>query len=192
MMTYIFCGLLVAMIIQRLLEVRLSTKNEQDILANGGMEYGRGHFFAMKVLHSAWFISMAVELYFKAPGQTVSPWLVGLGFAGMILGQTFRYIAIKTLGKRWTVKIFVLPEAPAVNHGIYRYIKHPNYLGVILELAFFPLMQGLFFSSIVFTVLNGILLKTRISAEEEILAKVNNYDERLSGRSRFIPVPTKK
>ena len=173
------------LIVQRLLEVRLSTKNEAYIIKNGGMEYAPEHFIVMKMLHTLWFVTMIVEFVLNKP--EVSPVLSAICFAGMLLGQTLRYAAIRTLGKRWTVKIFVLPTAPAVNNGIFKYIKHPNYLGVIIEIFTIPMIFGLTYTAVAFSIANALLLVVRIRKEEEILSLKNDYRDRLNQRPRFLP-----
>jgi methyltransferase len=86
-----------------------------------------------------------------------------------VIGQSLRYAAIRTLGRRWTVRIVTLPDAPLVRSGIYRYLRHPNYLGVALEIAAVPLLHTAYLTAILFTLANACLLAVRIRAEERAL-----------------------
>ena len=92
-----------------------------------------------------------------------------------------------TPGARWTTRIIVLPKADVVAGGIFKYIRHPNYLGVILEIAALPLVFGCWRTALGFTVANGALLWVRIQAEEEALSSENNYEIEFQSRNRFPP-----
>src|SRR3990172_314112 len=123
----LFVGIVLALAAQRLLELRLSRRNEARILAQGGCEHAPEHFAAMKILHTTWFLAMIVEVVWL--DRPFLP-LLSLG-ALMVLtiGQSLRYAAIRALGWRWTVRIMTLPDMPPITHGIYHYLRHPNYLG---------------------------------------------------------------
>ncbi|MEQ9362735.1 MAG: isoprenylcysteine carboxylmethyltransferase family protein [Leptospirales bacterium] len=187
---YIFLGIVGAMIVQRLLELRHSKKNEAAMLAGGGREHSPGHFQFMKLVHTLWFAAMIAEvLLLDRLLESRLDWtLATAAFAATLAGQSLRYAAIRTLGERWSVRIITVPDSPAVAGGIYRYIRHPNYLGVILEIAAVPLIHGAYITAIVFTILNAVVLWIRIGAEERALnlEEGSDYDRRLSGRSRFM------
>jgi methyltransferase len=87
----------------------------------------------------------------------------------LVIGQSLRYAAIRTLGWRWTVRIMTLPDAPLIRSGIYRYLRHPNYLGVALEIAAVPLLHTAYLTAVLFTLANACLLAVRIRAEERAL-----------------------
>jgi len=113
--------------------------------------------------------------------------LSALALSIFLLGQVLRYAAIRTLDWRWTVRIMTLPDAPPIEAGVYRYIRHPNYLGVILEIAAAPLLHTAYLTSIVFTLANAGLLIARIRAEERALNRHNAYEQVFKDRPRFIP-----
>jgi methyltransferase len=104
-----------------------------------------------------------------------------------LAGQTLRYAAIHTLGERWTVRVMTLPGAKPVSQGIYRSIRHPNYLGVILEIGAVPLLHSAYLTAISFSIANALLLAWRIQTEEAALKEQNNYDQVFAGRPRFLP-----
>lgn len=116
-------------------------------------------------------------------------WLVLLCATALVLGQSLRWAAIETLGSRWTVTIMILPEAPPKAGGLYRYLRHPNYLGVILEIAALPLLGGAWLTALIFTLLNAALLRLRIAREEAALQTAGGYQEALGNRGRFLPRP---
>ena len=163
----LFSALIALLIIQRLFELRLSKKNEKKIREKGGKEFDAGHYPWMVFLHSSWFVCMLVEVWLLPTPFVWWVCIVSLVFS--FLGQFFRYLAIRTLGWRWSTRIMIVPNTPLVTTGIYQYIRHPNYLGVILEIAFVPLIHGAWRTALLFSFANGILLWIRIKAEEKAL-----------------------
>lgn len=182
---YIFLGIVLAVAVQRLLELRLSARHAEAIRAQGGYEVGAGHMGTMRLLHTAWFIAMVAEVFLL--DRPFIPWLGALAFVGLLVGQALRYAAIRTLGPRWTATIMILPGAPPVTSGLYRRIRHPNYVGVIIEIACVPLIHTAWLTSLVFSILHAFLMRTRIRAEEAALREANEYDAALGERPRFIP-----
>jgi methyltransferase len=163
-------ALLVAFItVQRLAELLLARRNTQRLLAEGGVEFGRSHYPWMVALHSAWLLG----LWWLGHARSVDPLLLGV----FILLQAGRLWVIASLGRRWTTRIIVLPRAPLVASGPYRWLKHPNYLIVALEIAVVPLALGLPIFAAIFTVLNACTLYLRIRAENAALAQATGPDE---------------
>ena len=180
-----FIGLLVFLAIQRLLELRHSQKNEAWIIAQGGREYFPRHFIFMKLTHTLWFFAMLAEVLLLGPAFNI--YLAIPALVLTIAGQVLRYLAIRTLGKRWSVRIMALPGGPPVTGGIYKFIRHPNYLGVVLEIIAVPLLHGAFISAIVFTIMNAAVLYVRVRAEEQALREANDYGSAFAERGRFLP-----
>jgi methyltransferase len=121
----------------------------------------------MKLLHTSWFGAMLGEVILL--NRPFKPVQAAVAFAVLLLGQSLRYAAIRTLGPRWTVRIMTLPRTPLVTDGIYRYLRHPNYLGVFLEIAAVPLLHNAYVTAVLFTMANAGLLFVRIRAEEQAL-----------------------
>jgi methyltransferase len=184
--TYFFLVACVAA--QRLLELRVASRNTEELLAMGAQEHESRHYTAMKLLHGAWLLACLAEAAWR--GLPTSAFLSVPALVLFGVGQALRVAAIKELGTRWTTRIIVLPEAPPVAGGIYRHIKHPNYLGVILELAALPLVFGCWFTAVVFSIANlALLLGVRIPAEEAALkASVPSLElAKWARTSRFVP-----
>lgn len=182
---WLFTGLLALLGVQRLAEMRLSRRNEDRILAQGGREHAAEHFRTMKVLHAAWFAAILGEVFgLKRPFQ---PGLALVAALLSLVGQSLRYAAIRNLGERWTVNVMTLPGEPPVQTGIYRYLRHPNYLGVILELLAVPLLHSAYLTSAVFSLANAWLLSVRIAAEEQALREDCNYQQVFGQQPRFFP-----
>lgn len=149
--------------LQRLGELWLARRNTAALLSRGAYEAGRGHYPIIVALHAAWLAS----LWWLAPGRPIDLPLLAL-FAVL---QLARLWVIASLGARWTTRIIILPGAPLVQRGPYRFLDHPNYLVVALEIAVLPLMFGLVAVALIFSLLNAAVLAVRIRAEHRALAR---------------------
>ena len=140
----------------------LSNRNTRRLLAQGAIEHGRAHYPLIVAVHAAWLIA----LWWLAPGQAI----VGLWLAVYVLLQVARIWVLATLGPRWTTRIIVLPGAPLVKAGPYRFVSHPNYVVVTAEIAVLPLVFGLWQVALIFSALNAAVLAIRIREENRALA----------------------
>jgi methyltransferase len=163
----LFAGFVAGLGLQRLFELRLSRRNEQRMRQRGGREHAPETYRWILRLHAAWFAAMLLEVF--AGRRTFRPRLAALAFSAFAAGQALRLTAIRTLGWRWSTRVMTVPDASPVQHGIYRYIRHPNYLGVQLEILAVPLLHSAYLTSAVFGVANALLLRDRIRREEQAL-----------------------
>ncbi|GLK72746.1 hypothetical protein KHC23_08455 [Ancylobacter dichloromethanicus] len=147
--------------LQRLGELVLARRNTARLLAAGAVERAPGHYRYMVALHAGWLAG----LWVLAPGRPVNLVLL----AAYALLQLLRVWVLATLGPRWTTRILVLPGAPLVHRGPYRFLSHPNYAVVVGEIALLPLMFGLAWYAVLFSVLNAAVLTVRIRAENTAL-----------------------
>jgi methyltransferase len=176
-----YLAILLVVAAERMVELCISRRNAARALGRGGLESGQAHYRAMVVLHAALLVACAVEsLTVTRPIPAV---LSATALAVAAGSQMLRYWAIWTLGERWNTRIIVMPEAP-VTCGPYRFIRHPNYLAVILEVAALPLIRANWYTAIGFSIANAILLAVRIPAEERALGPA--YREAFAARRRFI------
>lgn len=151
-------------ILLRLGELILSKKNEKWLLQNGAVEYGKKHYPFIVALHILFFISLIIEY---STQQIPSFSLFILAFYFIVLAVKFWVIA--SLGKFWNTKVFRIKSIPSIRKGAYRYFKHPNYLIVIFEIALIPLAFHLYYTAIIFSVLNAVILTIRIKEEDQVL-----------------------
>lgn len=154
--------ILLAVTFQRAAELVLARANTRWLLARGGIEAAPRHYPFMVIVHAAWLGT----LWIYGRDQPVE----AIAACGYGLVQLVRVWIIATLGRRWTTRIIVLPGAPLIKDGPYRFIPHPNYLVVTAELALLPLALGLPSVALVFTILNALILAVRIRAEDRALA----------------------
>ncbi len=151
---------------QRMSELRLSAVNTRRLVTRGAREYGSRHFPLIVLVHVLFPLCLVAEMagLGARPGKFWALWLV------LWLGaQALRYAAIRALGERWSVRILVLPGEALVRRGPYRFLRHPNYLAVIVELFAAPLMFGAWRTAVAVSLMNLIALWIRIRAEEAAL-----------------------
>lgn len=150
---------------QRLAELVVSRRHERGLAARGAVEVGRRHYPAMVLLHTAFLLACTLEVWLL-PRPFVPP-LAAAMLVLLLLATALRYWAIATLGERWTTRVLCLPGAPPVRRGPYRFLAHPNYLAVVVEIFALPLIHGAWLTAAVFSAANAFLLVLRIRAEEE-------------------------
>ena len=155
-------GYLVA---QRLAELAWSNRNTRRLLAGGAREVGAGHYPFLVLLHLAWLMSLVVWLV-VVEGGIEWPWL--FIFAGL---QAARLWILISLGRFWTTRIITLPGAMLVRRGPYRFLRHPNYLVVIGEIAVIPMIFNAWPIALVFSILNLLILRHRVAIEDAALAE---------------------
>jgi methyltransferase len=157
---------LAAVAAERMYELRLSVRHGRALAARGAIEHGRSHFALFVVLHALWPVALALEVLVLGarPGPSWPLWLLALGVA-----QALRFSAIRALGERWTVRVMVLPGVPLVRRGPYRFMRHPNYVAVLIELIAAPLLFGAWRTAIAATALNLVALAIRVRVEERAL-----------------------
>jgi methyltransferase len=148
--------------LQRLAELVVARRNTAALLARGAYEVAPGHYPLIVAVHAGWLAA----LWWLAPGKPVLWPLIGM-FA---LLQATRLWVLATLGPRWTTRIIILPGAPLVTGGPFRYLSHPNYAVVVAEIAVLPLAFGLWQIALLFSLLNAAVLTIRIRAENRALA----------------------
>jgi methyltransferase len=145
--------------LQRVFELTLSQRHARRALARGGVEVGQGHLRAMSALHTAFFFGCAIEV-----------WALGRPFVASV-----------------GVPIIVVPGTPVVTSGPYRWLRHPNYLAVVLEGVAIPMIHGAWWTAMAFSIANAALLRVRIRCEERALADHCDYAARFATRSRWLP-----
>lgn len=161
---------LAILIIQRIFELLLARRNERVVRAKGAREYDEKGYKVIVLMHIFFFISLISE-YILLDRTINHFWAPLLIF--FLIAQIIRYWAISTLGYNWNTKILTTPNTSPIRDGPYKYINHPNYLSVVIEIAVIPLIFSCYITSVIFSVLNLLLLKRRIRIEEKALSRVN-------------------
>lgn len=156
--------------VERLVELVVAKRNLAWSRAHGGVEFGSGHYPAMVTLHTGFLVGCLAEVYLlNRPFLPVLGWSM---LAIVIAAQLLRWWCITTLGTQWNTRVVVVPGAPRVTGGPYRFFSHPNYVAVIAEGFALPLVHTAWITAVVFTVLNAVLLNRRIAVENSALARL--------------------
>jgi methyltransferase len=169
----------------RLMELRIANRNRLALLARGAIEASPGHYPWMVTLHSTWLASCLAEVWLLR--RPFLPILAAVSLIAFLGAFALRMWVISTLGERWTTRIVCLPGASPITRGPYRWLRHPNYLAVVLEIASLPLVHTAWLTALVFSLLDGFLLRVRIRAEEEALQRLSGYEAVFAGRPRLLP-----
>jgi methyltransferase len=155
-------------VMQRFAELRVAAANRGWAMAAGAKEYGRGHYICFILLHAGWLAGWLVEGFLRNKYSSI--WALWLAL--FCLAQILRYWCISSLGRCWNTRILVIPDMQPVRRGPYRFLQHPNYLAVALELACVPLIFNAWITAIVAGLMNALLLLfIRIPAEEAALRR---------------------
>jgi len=182
----LFLALFAAIALERLMELELSRRNARRALARGGLEAEPRRFYAaMVATHAAFLVAAPVEVVTLG-----RPYVALLGvpmLALVVAAMALRYWAVRSLGGRWSTRVIVVPGDPAVTTGPYRFVRHPNYLAVIIEMFALPLVHSAWLTALVFSAANALLLARRIAHEEAALRLHGDYEARLGDRARLVP-----
>ncbi|HEU0212508.1 MAG TPA: isoprenylcysteine carboxyl methyltransferase family protein [Jiangellaceae bacterium] len=163
--------LVVAVGVERLAELMVSTRNARWAFAQGGVEFGRGHYPVMAAMHTALLVACIAEV--AVADRPFLPWLGWPMLALVAASEALRWWCVATLGRQWNTRVIVVPGLPLVSAGPYRWLRHPNYLAVVVEVAALPLVHTAWVTAVVFTAANAAVLAVRIPVEERALATVS-------------------
>ena len=175
--------ILALLIVERIFELDLARRNARRAFGRGAIEVGQAHYRVMVAFHTLFIVSCATEAIFLP--HSIPNVVAWIALFAEITAQALRYWAVSTLGERWNTRIVVTPERAPVTTGPYRFMRHPNYLAVVIEIAAVPLIGGAIFTAIAFSIGNALILAVRIPTEERAMG--GQYTEALGSRRRFIP-----
>jgi methyltransferase len=162
--------LILAVGAERLAELVVSKRHARWALERGGVEHGRGHYPFMVAVHTGLLLGCVLEVWLLQP-----PFIPLLGWTMLALvlaGQALRWWCVATLGQRWNTLVIVVPGMPLVDKGPYRWLKHPNYVAVVVEGIALPLVHSAWITALAFTAVNAVVLSVRIRVENRALATV--------------------
>jgi methyltransferase len=151
-------------IFQRLLELVIAKRNEKWLCSQGAVEYGQKHDPYIVMLHTLFIVSMIAEYLYRVGVFNIVVMVV------FLLLIVLKIWVISSLGRYWNTKILRVPHSIFIKKGPYKFFKHPNYIIVICEIIIIPLVFNLYFTAIIFSVLNAFMLWVRIREEEKVWA----------------------
>lgn len=155
--------------LERIVELIIAKRNEKWMLERGGVEWGREHYKWFIIVHLLFFLSILTEVSLRDNSGFVMNNYV---FALFLLTQAARVWCIQSLGPFWNTKIIILPDRSLISRGPYKYVKHPNYIIVGIELFIIPILFGAYFTAILFPILHISLMTVRIPIENKALSEL--------------------
>ena len=170
MSTLVYTGFIGLTALERFAELVIGKRNLAWSLKQGGVEYGRGHWPFMVVLHTGLLVGCVAEVWLCKPD--FQPGLGGVLIGVALLCQALRWWCIQSLGQRWNPRVIVVPGMAPIRTGPYRWFSHPNYIAVVLEGIALPGIHGAWWTAAVFSLLNAVLLTVRIRTENAALASL--------------------
>ena len=152
---------------ERLVELWIARRNLAWAFERGAVEFGRSHYPWMVALHTLFLPACAAEvIVFERP------WVPALGFTmlgAVAATMLLRYWVIATLGRRWNTRVVLVPGEPLAVSGPYRFLPHPNYLAVVVEIVALPMIHSAWLTALVFSAANALVLNRRIMVENKAL-----------------------
>jgi methyltransferase len=171
--------------LMRLVELAVSRRNLKLLFGRGAVETGRSLYPWMIAVHVGFLISCATEVWvFERP---LIPALAWLTVALLVAASGIRWWVISTLGDRWSTRVVFVPGESPVTGGPFRWLRHPNYAAVIVEFLALPLVHTAWLTAVVFSIVNGVVLKIRVRTEEAALDESSEYLSVMLDRPRFHP-----
>jgi methyltransferase len=180
-----FLLLLAAVAVLRLLELRVSRRHQQQLVARGAAKVDEPRFLWMVLLHSAVLIGAALEaVLLKRP---FFPMLAGVMFTVFIAANAVRWWVIRTLGDHWNVQVMDSTRLGVVTSGPFRFVRHPNYAAVFAEMFSLPLIHTAWITAVAGSLAHAAVLSQRLSTEERVLFANPEYRTAMGGKPRFLP-----
>jgi methyltransferase len=180
-----FLGLLVAVALLRIVELQISRRHQQEMIARGAAKVEEPRFRWMVLLHTAVLGGAALEvLFFRRP---FIPVLASIMFAIFLAANVVRWWVIRTLGNHWNVQVMDSTNLGVISSGPFRYVRHPNYAAVFAEMLALPLIHTAWITAAAGSLAHIAVLSMRLSTEERVLLANPEYQATMANKRRFIP-----
>ena len=180
-----FLILLVLVGALRIFELRVSRSHQQRMMAQGASKVSEPHFRWIVVVHTGVLVGAAAEVVLLR--RPFIPWLAAVMFALFLASNGIRLWVVRTLGVRWSVQVMDAARLGVITTGPFRYVRHPNYAAVILEMISLPLIHTAWITALATSAAYSFALTKRIVAEERVLLANPEYRAAMGGKPRFLP-----
>jgi methyltransferase len=180
-----FLGLLLAVALLRLVELRISKRHQKEMASRGAAKVDEPRFRWMVLLHTAVLGGAALEVVFLR--RPFLPWLAAPMLGVFLAANVVRWWVIRTLGEHWNVQVMDSTRLGVVTSGPFRYVRHPNYAAVFAEMLALPLIHTAWITAITGTIAHIGVLAQRLSTEERVLFANPDYRAAMTGKPRFLP-----
>jgi methyltransferase len=169
----------------RLYELRISRRHQAEMVARGASKIADPRFRWMVVLHTAVLLGSALEVVFLR--RPFYPLFAAVCFAIFLAANVVRWWVIRTLGDHWNVQVMDSTGMGIVSTGPFRYVRHPNYAAVFVEMLALPLIHCAWITALAGSLAHVLVLSQRLTTEERVLFADARYREAMSGKPRFLP-----
>ena len=180
-----YLALLSIVALLRLYELRISRRHQQEMVAHGASKVDEPRFRWMVVLHTAVLLGAACEVVFLR--RPFFPVLAGVCFLIFVGANVVRWWVIRTLGEHWNVQVMNSTGLGVITSGPFRYVRHPNYAAVFLEMLVLPLIHTAWITALLGSAAHVLVLSQRLATEEKVLFSDAHYRDAMSGKPRFLP-----
>lgn len=171
--------------ISRLMELQVSRRNQRRLEAAGAHEVRDPSLPWMVTFHTLMLLGAAVEVVVLE--RPLVPWMACLGLVLFVFTNLGRLWVIQTLGVNWTVRVVGGAERKISVAGPFRWVRHPNYALVFVEMIALPLIHTALWTLLFGTIAHVFLLRERVRVEESALALTPEYMAVMGGKPRFVP-----
>jgi methyltransferase len=171
--------------LERLYELVVSKRHQKAMADEGVEKVAEPHFKAMVLVHTGVLIAAYAEVVLlQRPFVPALAAVMGVAF---LIATALRVWVIRTMRTHWNVEIMASAPLGVVTEGPYRFIRHPNYLAVVLEMLAIPLIHGAWLTAVVASLANAWVLAQRLAVEERVLLADPRYREAMGPKARFVP-----
>jgi methyltransferase len=168
----------------RVTELVVSHRHQSRLLEEGGRRIAEPTYPLMVAVHTSLFLGSAAEVWWlERAFIPLLGWIMLFLLATCVAGRVWVW---RSLGEQWNTQV-VASTRPIVATGPYRYVRHPNYTIVIIEMFALPLTHTAYLTAFVCSVMNAFVLHARIQLEETMLFSRPDYAGKMAGKPRFLP-----
>ena len=180
-----YLGLLLVVALLRIYELQISRRHQREMVARGASRVIDPVFRPMVALHTGVLLGAALEVVLLR--RPFYPVLAAICFAIFLAANVVRWWVIRTLGEHWNVEVMNSTGMGVITTGPFRYVRHPNYAAVFVEMLVLPLIHGAWITASVGSAAHILVLLRRINTEERVLFSDARYREAMYGKPRFLP-----
>ena len=184
-MTAAYLALLGLVGLERLVELRISRRNQLNLEKLGVRKITEPHFRWMVFVHAGVLACAAAEVLLLHRPLIPS---LAIGMAALfVFANALRWWVIRILAGHWNVEVMASSRVGVVTSGPYRWVRHPNYVAVVIELFALPMIHTAWLTALAGTLANLEILRRRLRVEDGVLMADPSYRSTMGGKPRFVP-----
>ena len=180
-----FLALLLAVALLRIFELRVSRRHQQQMMARGATKVNEPGFRWIVLFHAALLVGAALEVVLLR--RPFIPALSAVMLSIFLAANGLRLWVVRTMGKHWNVQVMNSMSLGVVTSGPFRFVRHPNYAAVFLEVFSLPLVHTAWITSLLGSIAYAGTISQRIALEENVLFANPDYRAAMAGKARFLP-----